>query len=139
MGFTTRRASPTPLRLISGPTPPRAYIRHTMPSMPRPTFYPSSVPRDSSHSSRSRSPSTSSMQNSTSSSYVELPLFEPSGYALGSMDSLSTRSSSDEGRAGKRIRGPWDHSRSSSFSSGVGVNLAPLKPVAVSLVGGMLV
>ncbi|KAJ3881482.1 hypothetical protein F5051DRAFT_106447 [Lentinula edodes] len=35
-----RRAPPSPLRLVQGPTPPRSAPKHTMPSVPRPTFCP---------------------------------------------------------------------------------------------------
>ncbi|KAJ7445798.1 hypothetical protein B0H11DRAFT_402990 [Mycena galericulata] len=33
-----RRAPPTSLRLVQGPVPPRSLPRHTLPSVPRPTF-----------------------------------------------------------------------------------------------------
>ncbi|ESK87539.1 hypothetical protein Moror_2029 [Moniliophthora roreri MCA 2997] len=38
-----RRAPPSALRLVPGPTPPRNAPKHTMPSVPRPTFYPQSI------------------------------------------------------------------------------------------------
>lgn len=34
-----RRRPPTALRLITGPLPPRSKPRHTLPSLPRPTFH----------------------------------------------------------------------------------------------------
>lgn len=53
----TRRAPPTALRLIPGPTPPRNHCRHTLPSVPRPTFHePSFVARAPSQTRQRRSP-----------------------------------------------------------------------------------
>ncbi|KIY64905.1 hypothetical protein CYLTODRAFT_81973 [Cylindrobasidium torrendii FP15055 ss-10] len=35
-----RRLPPSPLNLVAGPAPPRSFPKHTLPSVPRPVFYP---------------------------------------------------------------------------------------------------
>ncbi|THH04814.1 hypothetical protein EW145_g5243 [Phellinidium pouzarii] len=43
-----RRPPPTSLRLVQGTLPPRGYVRHTLPSVPRPVLVPRDVSRTSS-------------------------------------------------------------------------------------------
>ncbi|KII88891.1 hypothetical protein PLICRDRAFT_40528 [Plicaturopsis crispa FD-325 SS-3] len=126
----TRRAAPTALRLIQGPTPPRGVPRHTMPSMPRPTFQPPAIlVRGPAPRSRSGSP----RHEDTHMLHSQLPpLAIPQGSSSYTSAAPPSSSSSPETSDGMRMRGPWDHSRSISVPFDVGTVLAPPKPVAVS-------
>jgi hypothetical protein len=63
-----RRPAPTPLRLHPGPTPPRNFVKFTLPSKPQQTFYPSvsnrMIPVEKQSASHSRTHSRSSSVSS---------------------------------------------------------------------------
>ncbi|KAE9407042.1 hypothetical protein BT96DRAFT_174173 [Gymnopus androsaceus JB14] len=105
-----RRGPPSPLRLAEGPTPPRSAPKHTMPSMPRPTFCPPMIV------SRSARPKVSTLQ-------LDAEIF-------GSPMSASPRSSSGWSPTVLRVRGPWDHSSSIPVPF-EGEMLTPLKAAIV--------
>lgn len=122
-----RRAPPTALRLHSGPTPPRTHPKHSLPSIPQPTFYPfTSLPPPRATTSPRPTP-----RNLATLVPLDIPLV-PSP--------PSSRSSSPRsGNVSERfVRGPWDHSGtiSSALPFDVESMLKPLKPVAVGF-GGM--
>ncbi|KAK0448375.1 uncharacterized protein EV420DRAFT_856457 [Desarmillaria tabescens] len=104
-----RRAPPTALRLVPGPAPPRNAPKHTLPAVPRPTFYPP-------HSvGRGPSPPASG-----------LPVALASNYSNSRPSNVARRSESVKVR-----RGPWDHSGSVRVPVDVD-HLLPLpKPVAI--------
>jgi len=99
-----RRPPPSALRLHPGPTPPRSWLKHTLPSLPRPAFYPPKlalpdrvalVP-ESTTQSRSSSPVDSSSSSRRSSIDQEEEYQQPQGRIL---------------------RGPWDRSRNFAEST----------------------
>ncbi|KAF9264954.1 hypothetical protein L218DRAFT_1076382 [Marasmius fiardii PR-910] len=107
-----RRSPPTALRLASGPTPPRNTPKHTMPSLPRPTFYPqAAVPRGPSPAPRHKS------KDGLNLSVAEL------GKSYQYINVLAV--------AAPKVRGPWDHSGSIRLPFNAESLLAPMKPVAV--------
>lgn len=110
-----RRAPPTSLRLIQGPTPPRNAPKHTLPSMPRPTFHPSPATKQPTVT-RSRSATLPSLD-------IGLGGESEGRLLLTASPAVSTQ----------KIRGPWDHSGCIAVVFDVENMLAPLKPVAVSL------
>ncbi|KAG6833493.1 hypothetical protein H0H87_006065 [Tephrocybe sp. NHM501043] len=100
-----RRAPPSSLRLVPGPTPPRNAPKHTLPSLPQPTFHPAPAVKQATTQGRSRS------------------------FLLPSLDIvLSERPRSPQ--TTQKIRGPWDHSGCIAVSFDVENLLAPLQPVA---------
>ncbi|KAK7043758.1 hypothetical protein VNI00_008370 [Paramarasmius palmivorus] len=110
-----RRPPPSALRLVPGPTPPRNAPKHTMPSVPRPTFCPSSiVAKGPASPPRRRHKSGSSWSSTDCADVPYLP---------------STQSVSPAPPV--KIRGPWDHSGSIRLSFDEDSLLAPLKPVVV--------
>ncbi|KAK0228214.1 hypothetical protein IW262DRAFT_1490274 [Armillaria fumosa] len=105
-----RRPPPTALRLVPGPAPPRNAPKHTLPAVPRPTFYPPH--------SVGRGPS-------------------PPARGLHCLDMASNHSNSSRSSVARRSesvrirRGPWDHSGSVRVPVDVD-HLLPLpKPVAI--------
>ncbi|KAF9459353.1 hypothetical protein BDZ94DRAFT_1268453 [Collybia nuda] len=116
-----RRAPPTSLRLVQGPTPSRNTPRHTLPSIPRPTFHP---PTNALHGPEPRARQTVPTQCHS----CLTPLIIP-----GSAINIDTIYPQPQQMAiPKTIRGPWDHSGSIPVPFVVEDILAPLKPVAVS-------
>jgi len=122
-----RRPPPTALRLATGPSPPRNKPKHTLPSIPLPTFYPLRV-KESDLQARQTTERRQTIM------HRELPTLDiltlPYGSGSGNTSPVSA-GSMGEGR-GKIIKGPWDHSGSISLDFDVESVLAPLKPVAVS-------
>ena len=143
-----RRPPPSSLRLATGPTPMRGQPKHTLPALPRPTFYPSTVKLSSNahaapevrrrashaslppleipsegyepyHLSHSRSNSASSSSTSSSPSSSRTP---PSGSA----DSGWTLKTSNGA-----VWGPWVHSSTVRVQVDIESLLPPPKPVAV--------
>ncbi|KAK0210426.1 hypothetical protein DFS33DRAFT_1293105 [Desarmillaria ectypa] len=99
-----RRPPPTALRLVPGPAPPRNAPKHTLPAVPRPTFYPPH--------SVGRGPS-------------------PPASGLHCLPMASNCSNSSRPESVKVQRGPWDHSGSVRIPIDVD-HLLPLpKPVAI--------
>jgi len=155
-----RRAPPTPLRLYQGPLPPRSIPKHTLPSVPRPTFVPL-APAGSGPLPRSRVQEAMPVvhYDALRLSYNQLPiLIQPSRgthsrisswdndgamsptLSVASSGSLSRRSSVDslDGHQHQassamaiRQRGPWDHSSSIKVSIDVEALLPMPAPVAV--------
>ena len=136
-----RRPPPTPLRLVEGPLPPRRQPKHTLPSLPRPAFYPpvaviqGPVPRP-----RARSITADMVEPA-----LELPLPEDIASRL-SFASVGRRSSTDSDVSSRRssiasgppspapelkYRGPWDHSSSIKIPFDVSAVLPPPKPAAL--------
>ncbi|KAG7092183.1 hypothetical protein E1B28_008552 [Marasmius oreades] len=104
-----RRSPPTALRLASGPTPPRNTPKHTMPSVPRPAFYPqAAVPRGPSPTPRHKSKDW---------------LVAEFGKGYQPIDVWATPA--------PKVRGPWDHAGSIRLPFNAESLLAPMKPVAV--------
>ncbi|KAI0340682.1 hypothetical protein BDW22DRAFT_1360112 [Trametopsis cervina] len=150
-----RRSPPTPLRLHEGPLPPRSKPRHTLPSVPRPTFVPMAP---AAHGPLPRTRVQEVMPvvhyDATRLSYTQLPVLtmpsrsthsrrsswdsdgsmSPTS-SVGSLSRRSSVSSFDDGEATKPIRqrGPWDHSSSIKIPFDVGTVLPPPAPVAVNL------
>lgn len=134
-----RRPPPTALRLIEGPTPPRGYVRHKLPSLPRPTWYPPSfVPKAS--PSRTAIAVTIRYEDSSLSSSANRcrtkVTFPECLSSLGAIDipgsppsSASSWASSTSSGASSR-RGSWDFSHARSLPFDVESVLKPLKPVA---------
>ncbi|KAJ8078476.1 hypothetical protein AAF712_001508 [Marasmius tenuissimus] len=108
-----RRAPPSALRLATGPTPPRNTPKHTLPSVPRPTFYPqAAVPRGPSPAPRHKS------KDGLSLSFAECA----EGYQPSIIFAVP---------APMKLRGPWDHSGSISLPFDAESLLPRMKPVAV--------
>ncbi|TDL27226.1 hypothetical protein BD410DRAFT_782301 [Rickenella mellea] len=135
-----RRPPPTSLRLAQGPTPTRGQPKHTLPSIPRPTFYPSKLsgtyyPRVT--EPLGVAPPTLPVTRSPPDGYLPL-------YCSVSLPGSRRNSSSGEGEGGhdlqrsagaepkKTTRGPWDHSGSISLPINVESILTLPKPVAIS-------
>ncbi|KAJ7756808.1 hypothetical protein DFH07DRAFT_958948 [Mycena maculata] len=117
---TPRRSPPTSLRLVQGPVPPRSVPRHTLPSVPRPTFsQPAAV-------ARGPAPRQQSAREGRTK-FMDLEIVIP---PLSS--SLSSSSSSTSSR--KFQRGPWDHAGSIGEVLDLNVEelLTPLKPAALA-------
>ncbi|KIP10334.1 hypothetical protein PHLGIDRAFT_125677 [Phlebiopsis gigantea 11061_1 CR5-6] len=136
-----RRPPPTPLRLVNGPLPPRRQPKHTLPSLPRPAFYPpiaviqGPVPR----------PRATSISGDLVEPALELSLPEDIAFGL-SLTSMSRRSSTDSVMSSRRSsmvsgppspalelksRGPWDHSSSIQIPFDVSAVLLPPKPAVL--------
>jgi len=122
-----RRPPPTALRLATGPTPLRNKPKHTLPSIPLPTFYPLRVKESDLQAATARQ-TTERCQTIT---HTELPTLDILSLPYGSGSGNTSPASVGDGR-GKIIKGPWDHSGSISLDFDVESVLAPLKPVAVS-------
>ncbi|KAJ7771802.1 hypothetical protein B0H16DRAFT_1514779 [Mycena metata] len=107
-----RRSPPTSLRLVQGPVPPRSVPRHTLPSVPRPTFaQPATVVRGP-------TPRQQALHNEDpvlAAKFDSLPaiLIPPTPTSRGS------------------LRGPWDHSGPITAPIDMERLLSPLKPVAL--------
>ncbi|KAI0698489.1 hypothetical protein BC835DRAFT_1518789 [Cytidiella melzeri] len=155
-----RRSPPSPLRLHKGPLPSRNKPKHTLPSVPRPTFVPL-VPAGPGPLPRSRVQESVPLVHFDAPrlSYNQLPiLVQPSREShsrrsswasdgstsptssVGSGGNLSRRLSVEslDGRQESglpiRQRGPWDHSSSIKIPFDVSSMLAPPAPVAMNLV-----
>ncbi|KAJ7684743.1 hypothetical protein DFH06DRAFT_1156500 [Mycena polygramma] len=107
-----RRAPPSSLRLVQGPVPPRSVPRHTLPSVPRPTFSQPAVVV------RGPAPRKQALQTEDpvlAAKFAEIPsiLIPPTPSSRGS------------------TRGPWDHSGSITTPIDMESLLTPLKPVAL--------
>ncbi|KAF8919553.1 hypothetical protein CPB85DRAFT_1277089 [Mucidula mucida] len=99
-----RRSPPSALRLVPGPAPPRNVPKHTLPSVPRPTFYwPCNLGKGPTPRSSNRSPLYDEGQD-------RLKL-------------VSKRS----------VRGPWDHSGSIPLKFDVDRLIRAPQPVAMSV------
>jgi hypothetical protein len=157
-----RRSPPTPLRLYQGPLPLRSKPKHTLPSVPRPTFVPmvqagpGPLPR-----TRVQESLPVVQFDALRLSYNQLPIMTPregpssrrgshsrstswdseSGMSPTlSVGSLSRRSSVDslDGHEGSSVmplhqRGPWDHSSSIKVVIDVGTILPLPAPAAINL------
>ncbi|KAI0818795.1 hypothetical protein BC629DRAFT_676210 [Irpex lacteus] len=111
-----RRSPPTPLRLYQGPLPPRTVPKHTLPSVPRPTFVPL-APAGPGPLPRTRVQEAVPVvhYDAPRLSYNQLPiLIKPSRPAPGSI-SHSRRSSWDSDGAATSPTGSV-YSQGSSFS-----------------------
>ncbi|KAJ7090192.1 hypothetical protein B0H15DRAFT_948714 [Mycena belliarum] len=121
-----RRSPPTSLRLVQGPVPPRSVSKHTLPSVPRPTF--------AQPATMVRGPAPrQAMQRADpllAAKYADLPaiVIPPTVSLPGSL--LSATSPSP--RARKSIRGPWDHSGSIATPINMESLLTPLKRAALA-------
>ncbi|KAJ7702401.1 hypothetical protein B0H17DRAFT_1044220 [Mycena rosella] len=125
-----RRSAPTALRLVQGPVPPRSVSKHTLPSVPRPTFsQPATVVRGPTPRQHSRSPSGEDALLATK--FADLPaiVIPPSSSLPGSLLSATTPTPSTSRGS---MRGPWDHSGSISLPLDVESLLKPLQPVALA-------
>jgi len=140
----TRRPPPSALRLITGPTPPRSAPRHTLPSVPRPAFYPpSAVSRGPSPRGRQSTtlpqPGLNAVDQSTlciltSYDSMSSPYSSSTGTPTSSMPTPSSSNYSPRSLTSspKVLRGPWDHSGSIIVPIDLENVLTPLKPAAVS-------
>ncbi|KAI0273848.1 hypothetical protein BC834DRAFT_855841 [Gloeopeniophorella convolvens] len=102
-----RRPAPTPLRLIQGSLPPRGRSKFTMPSMPRPIFYPPAVVARCAAPRERQRPVEGSASRSGSPGLEQTP------------EGLESPGSS--------VRGPWDHSGTISIPLDAGTVVAPPK------------
>ncbi|KAJ7168085.1 hypothetical protein C8R43DRAFT_983035 [Mycena crocata] len=120
-----RRSPPTSLRLVQGPVPPRSTPKHTLPSVPRPTFsQPAMIARGPSprqQASQREDPLLSAKFSSLPAIVIPLSTSLPSAV-------LSATTPSSRGR----MRGPWDHSGSITTPIDMESLLTPLKPVALA-------
>jgi len=157
----SRRPPPTPLRLYQGPLPLRNRPKHTLPSVPRPTYVPL-VPAINGPKPRARVQEPVPVSDDPISllSYEHLPrLIIPSGpshsrrsswssdgsvspVSSASSGGLSRRSSVESLDGGEsampvRQRGPWDHSASIKIPFDVSSVLVPPRPAAVNNVSGL--
>ncbi|KAG6820784.1 hypothetical protein H0H93_011549 [Arthromyces matolae] len=110
-----RRAPPSSLLLVPGPTPPRNTPKHKLPSVPLPTFYPIPSIRESTTPTRGRS-----------RSFV-LPKFNLVA------ETADEPACTIDTTAAVKQRGPWDHSGCIKLTIDVENVLAPLEPVAKRL------
>ncbi|KAF5324866.1 hypothetical protein D9611_004535 [Ephemerocybe angulata] len=97
-----RRAPPSALRLVPGPTPERGSPKHSLPSLPRPIH---------------TAPSTERLKRSPSSS---------------GMIAVTPPANTSRTAPTARLRGPWDHSESVGVVIDVSLLLAPLQPAVVT-------
>ncbi|KAJ4501755.1 hypothetical protein C8R41DRAFT_13131 [Lentinula lateritia] len=118
-----RRAPPSPLRLVQGPTPPRSAPKHTMPSVPRPTFCP---PMIVSRGATGR-PRASALQVDVVMKEIKSASLSP----LSAHASPRSLGSISESPTTLRVRGPWDHSASIILPFEAEEILAPLKAAIV--------
>ncbi|KAJ6618278.1 hypothetical protein B0H10DRAFT_2030115 [Mycena sp. CBHHK59/15] len=120
-----RRAPPTSLRLVQGPVPPRSVPRHTLPSVPRPTF---SQPATVARGPAPRQQAAQYEDPLLSAKFTALPeiIIPPNTSLPSSM--LSATSPSSRGS----LRGPWDHSGCIPTPLDVESLLRPLQPVALA-------
>lgn len=87
-----RRPPPTSLRLVDGPLPARSRPKHTLPSLPRPTFHPKVTPMPG-PKPRRRVPSTEDIflfingLNTPTTIHNLVPLSIPTGSSRGGEDS----------------------------------------------------
>ncbi|PSR88849.1 hypothetical protein PHLCEN_2v4998 [Hermanssonia centrifuga] len=142
-----RRAPPTPLRLISGPLPLRSRPKHTLPSLPRPTFYPRVT---LSRGPKPRSREVAATEEPTLQFHMTYDLLP--GIIIPDMCTRRTSSDSDSSspvstnsydtgsnpssphsKGFTVARGPWDHSASISVPFDVTSVLAAPRPVAVNV------
>ncbi|KAJ7871515.1 hypothetical protein B0H14DRAFT_2345176 [Mycena olivaceomarginata] len=107
-----RRSPPSSLRLWVGPVPARSIPKHTMPSMPRPTWaQPAALARGP--SPRPQAGHKEDPVLAVKFSEIPSHLLPPTPSSQGSM------------------RGPWDHSGSIQLPMDVESLLSPLKPAAL--------
>ncbi|CAL1703974.1 unnamed protein product [Somion occarium] len=144
-----RRPPPSALRLVSGPLPARNQPKHSLPSLPRPAFYPKAHVTFEGPKPRRRVSSGFGID--------ALPLVEeptpPTQYSIpplvipGSMfaerggDSGNSSPTSEGSvhsrppspRTDRVIRGPWDHSSAIKVQIDVESLLAPPRPAAINV------
>jgi len=129
-----RRQPPTALRLVTGPTPPRNRPKHTLPSIPAPTFHAASsiTPKHAAprQTAEKRARMTFAQLPPLDISFTTTSSGNTSPVSAGSVKSVG--SIKGLGAGGKVQRGPWDHSGTIALDINVESMLAPLKPVAVS-------
>jgi len=138
-----RRPPPSSLRLANGPMPMRGQPKHTLPAVPRPTFYPSTV--------KLTSNTNAVPEGRTKASHASLPQLvipseghEPyphshSRSSSASSSPASSRSSlSGSSESGWKLKtlsgtvwGPWVHSSTVRVQVDIESLLPPPKPVAV--------
>ncbi|KZT26327.1 hypothetical protein NEOLEDRAFT_249765 [Neolentinus lepideus HHB14362 ss-1] len=138
-----RRPPPTALRLVPGPTPPRGVPKHTLPSMPQPTFQPPTIIRGPTPRTRADVGAPPAAQKSLQAGLLhDGQMSLPALFLLSTMGmevSPTPRSSSPTSNSSNKtfVPGPWDHSRSIAVSVDVDALLAAPKPAAVSPVTGL--
>lgn len=120
-----RRAPPTALRLVTGPIPPRSRPKHSLPSVPPPTFHP--IPASS-----SQPIPRPALERRTRINLTHFPSMDNLNFYGNGSGNSSPVSAGSCSTKGKVTRGPWDHSGSISMEFDVERVLAPPKPVAVS-------
>ncbi|CDO69001.1 hypothetical protein BN946_scf184834.g8 [Trametes cinnabarina] len=144
-----RRSPPTPLRLHTGPLPPRGMPKHTLPSIPRPAFHgptPLTMDDASKPVPRARMAHTdlptllipdalmtglpgiygSALEAGTGSAGPSSPTSSASSRRAASLESGRKRSR-------EWVRGPWDHSGAIHVPFDVGTVLPPPRPVAINV------
>ncbi|KAF9452831.1 hypothetical protein P691DRAFT_696150 [Macrolepiota fuliginosa MF-IS2] len=121
-----RRPPPSSLRLVPGPLPARSVLKHSMPSVPRPTLL--------APASSSRGPSPCLRQIPSTEG---LPRVDTQGFA-GSQSPVMNGGSpvlalapTQRTSTPKIQRGPWDHSGTIPLPFDVESMITPLKPVAL--------
>lgn len=153
-----RRPAPSSLILHKGSLPMRGQPKHTLPSVPRPTFAPSIassttsrnvlpdvaasvVPPTSMYSLPAGNVSVNSVYSARSFSSSEFSLSQPTRRSierdlvlphLSPSPSPMSPSYSPVPSPRRIVRGPWDHSRAVSLPIDVDAILTPPKPVAIS-------
>ena len=118
-----RRPPPSSLILLpfTQPLPPRRKPKHTLPSIPKPTFYhPAVVSR--------RGPTPRQVAPRHSEDNLSSLLAQAQSMQM----PHAVKDHEDLMKKGKSVRGPWDHSGSIRLRFDVESVLSPLKPVAIS-------
>ena len=149
-----RRPPPTPLRLVSGPLPPRNRPRHTLPSLPHPAFHPRPPVPHASHP-RTRARRIEELHSPNPFTGVkkgcERPVEAAGGHSRkGSREAIKSNGGNTKGsnppvvttshphhrpsRARKvTMRGPWDHAASIKVPFNVEAVLAPPRAAVVNI------
>lgn len=104
-----RRPPPSPLRLHTGPTPPRNVPKHNLPSLPRPTFYPAKA-------GFTDLPVGNWGLGLLNLSVEDLAL-PPTPTTRRSIESIRSSSSLSSSPKSQRVLGPWERSRNLSETS----------------------
>src|SRR5262245_51190710 len=123
-----RRAPPSALRLHSGPTPPRNTPKHTLPSLPQPIFH-----QKSSHTISPIQRDVRYMAQVQLSTFdLDLFFVKGRGRSDSTLSDSSCGSPNESWREKKTaMRGPWDHSSSTTLYVDVETLVRPLEPVAL--------